>query len=311
MPAKRRLDWAITPITAALASTLIIAACAAPTGSVGPAASITKPSMPPAVSTTVPAESPASPSPTPATVKLDDPVFTFDGDARRVRIYRPYAMPSGHLPLLIFLHASGATPAAAAMETGFDRMAGREGFIAVFPPAANAAWEAQVTAGLSESPVDQVWLTKLLDHLIRTEPVDPKRVFVAGFSMGAVMTVRMACVASDRIAAVVVVGGAPWVGGACKPSTPVSMLFVHGTADATLRISGARQVADQWRSLDGCEPAPSPSPIGGNGSVQTNDRCRGRTVVEFVTVRAGSHAWFTEPDTTALAWDFLTEHARP
>jgi polyhydroxybutyrate depolymerase len=256
--------------------------------------------------------SPTPPSASPgASAVLDEPVFTFDADARRVRVYRPPTMPAGKVPLLLFLHPSGETPAAAVMETRFDRLAAAEGFIAVFPPSSSSGWAAQVTPGLSDSPIDQVWLTKLLDRLLATEPIDPGRVFVAGFSKGAVMTERLACVLADRVAGAVVVGGAPWIGGDCKPSRPVSILFVHGTADSTLRISGARQVADQWRSLDGCEPAPSPSPMGDTATVQTNDRCRGGTVVEFVTVRDGSHTWFTEPDATALAWAFLTEHARP
>lgn len=242
---------------------------------------------------------------------LAEPVFRFDGDARRVRVYGPPTMPAAKVPLLLFLHPSGETPAAAVMETGFDRVAAAEGFIAAFPPSSSNGWAAQVTPGLSDSPVDQVWLTKLLDRLLATEPIDPDRVFVAGFSKGAVMTERLACTIADRVAGAVVVGGAPWIGGECKPSKPVSILFVHGTADSTLRISGARELADQWRALDGCEPAPSASPMGDTATIQTNERCRGGTAVEFVTVKDGSHAWFTEPDTTALAWDFLTERARP
>lgn len=291
---------------------LVVAACAGgPTPSPTASGSVTvppasaRPSLP---SSPVPSAS-VTDSPGPSAV-LDEPVFALDGDARRVRVYRPATMPAGKLPLLLFLHPSGETPAAAVMETRFDRLAATAGFIAAFPPASSNGWAAQNTPGLSDSPVDQVWLTKLLDRLLATEPIDPNRVFVAGFSRGAVMTERLACVIADRIAAAVVVGGAPWVGD-CTPSKPLSILFVHGTADSTLRISGARQVADQWRALDGCEPAPSPSPIGDTATVQTNDRCRGGTAVEFVTVQDGSHAWFTEPDTSALSWDFLTEHARP
>lgn len=218
-------------------------------------------------------------------------------------------MPAGMVPLLLFLHPSGETPAAAVTETRFDQVAAAEGFIAAFPPSKSGGWAAQVTPGLSDSAVDQIWLTNLLDRLLATEPIDPSRVFVAGFSKGAVMTERLACVLSDRIVAAVVVGGAPWIGD-CRPTTPVSMLFVHGTADSTLRISGARQVADAWRSLDGCSPGPSPSPMSDAATVQLNEACRDATVVEFVTVQNGAHAWFTEPDTTAIAWDFLAKHAR-
>jgi polyhydroxybutyrate depolymerase len=298
----------------AVLSAVVLAACgggSSPSGSVSPPATFgasAAPSASPAVSP-APAESTAaSPS---AVAILDEPVFTFDGDARRVRLYRPPATPAGKVPLLLFLHPSGETPAAAVTETGFDRLAAAEGFIAAFPPSSSSGWAAQVTPGLSDSAVDEVWLTKFVDRLLATERIDPTRVFVAGFSKGAVMTERLACVIAGRIAGAVLVGGAPWVGGECRPSKPVSILFVHGTADSTLRISGARKLADQWRSLDGCEPAPSPIAMGNAASVQTNDRCRGGTAVEFVTVQDGSHTWFTEPDITALAWGFLTEHASP
>ena len=295
-------------------SLVIVAACAGGSSSntsISPSTSTGPSGAPSPTATDSPAPAESTTPSTSASAVLDEPVFTFDGDARRVRVYRPATMPAGKIPLLLFLHPSGETPAAAVTETGFDRMAAAEGFIAAFPPSSSSGWAAQVTPGLSDSPVDQVWLTKLLVRLLDTEPIDPNRVFVAGFSKGAVMTERLACVLADRVAAAVVVGGAPWVGDDCKPSKPVSILFVHGTADSTLRISGARQVADEWRSLDGCEPAPSPTAMGDATTVQTNDRCRGGSVVEFVTVQDGSHAWFTEPDTSALAWDFLTQHARP
>jgi polyhydroxybutyrate depolymerase len=82
--------------------------------------------------------------------------------------------------------------------------------------------------------VDARWLTALLDHLLATEPIDPDRVFVAGFSIGAVMTDKVACQLADRVAAAVVVAGAPWVGADCAPKQPVSMLIIH---EPTIRLS--------------------------------------------------------------------------
>src|SRR5689334_6107144 len=197
----------------------VVAACAvgpSATPSMSPSAPAGPTAAPTAIGTVSPA-SPSSTAPGPSAV-LDEPVFTFDGDARRVRVYRPPVMPAGKVPLLLFLHPSGETPAAAVTETRFDHLAAAEGFIAAFPPSSASGWAAQITPGLSDSPVDQAWLTKLLDRLLATEPIDLNRVFVAGFSRGAVMTERLACTLADRIAGAVVVGGAPWVGGACKPS---------------------------------------------------------------------------------------------
>ena len=113
---------------------LLLAACATAAPS-DPAVG----SPPPASAAPQPEESapqgspPAMPSPAP--VLLDEPVVTVGDDARRLRVYLPDPMPPGPVPLLVFLHPFGGTPSEAVRDTGFDRIAGEEGFVAVFPPA--------------------------------------------------------------------------------------------------------------------------------------------------------------------------------
>lgn len=243
-------------------------------------------------------------------VAMLEPVIESGDDRRRVRVFVPDPLPTEPMPLVLFLHASGETASVAVRDTRFDALAGREGFIAAFPPAADRAWAAQVTPGLSDSDVDERYLVALIDALADRFPIDPGRVYVAGFSKGAVMAERMACQHADRIAAAAIVAGAPWIGQACAPSRPVSILIIHGSGDSTLRYSGAEELADTWRDLDGCPPPASPAPLDPGVSVSTATDCDGGTSVSFVTVDDGWHTWFTTPDATELAWHFFVEHRR-
>jgi polyhydroxybutyrate depolymerase len=232
-----------------------------------------------------------------------------DGDERRVRVYVPDPMPAGELPLVIFLHPFGGSPAGAARETRFDQLADAEGFIAAFPPASQAAWAAQVTQGLSDRDTDSIFLTGLVDRLTEAYSVDQARTYVAGFSMGAVMAGRMACEHADRFAAAMLDAGAPWIGD-CRPSVPISILIVHGTGDSVFRFDDAQAMADAWLDRDGCTVPAVETAVADNATAHLSADCRGGTAVELVAVDNGPHAWFRTPDATALAWAFFTEHGR-
>jgi polyhydroxybutyrate depolymerase len=284
---------------------LLVGGCADPSA---PSVGATSASLRPATSS--PAAASAAPSVSPAAVISEQPLFAFEGDERRLRVYRPDPAPSGKVPLVLFLHASGETPAKAASETGLDGLAGTERFIAVFPPASGRGWAASVTRGLPDDAVDARWLSALLDHLLATEPIDPDRVFVAGFSIGAVMTDKLACQLSDRVAAAVIVAGTPWAGGDCAPERPVSMLIIHGTDDPTFTYASAEALARQWRELDRCTETAPATTVGSDATSVSAIGCANGTTVDFVTVPDGVHMWFHDPDATALAWEFLTDHAR-
>jgi len=290
---------------------LLLVACDG--GAVGSTVSSAPTSFPPAATVTAAATpSPTAivtPEPTPA-VTVRQLSFDLDGDVRRVPVYVPEPAPAERVPLVVFLHAAGDTPEIAVRDTRFDRLAGSERFIAAFPPAADRAWDVQVTPGLSDGPIDERWLAALIDHLLDAFPVDRSRVYVAGFSFGAVMADRLACQHADRLTAVAVVSGAKWIGAACSPSRPVSILIIHGTADSTFGLGAGRQLADSWLAIDHCAPPGTPAPIGDGAERVEGSGCAGGTAVRFISVAGGWHTWFTEPDATRLAWEFFAEHRR-
>jgi polyhydroxybutyrate depolymerase len=92
-----------------------------------------------------------------------------------------------------------------------------------------------------EPPDDVRFLNRLLNKLLRDYPIDPRRVYIYGYSNGAAMAHRMACDAAHRFAAIV--AGAGTLPGndpqhVCAPSVPVSVLHFHSKDDEVVQFNG-------------------------------------------------------------------------
>jgi predicted esterase len=127
-----------------------------------------------------------------------------------------------------------------------------------------------MTSGLD----DVAFVNAVVDDITRKGGIDTRRIYVAGFSNGGMLTHRFAIAHGDRIAAAAVVSGAMF--GDEKPAaTPVPMLIMHGRKDNVVGYDGGmsptsfvaraqsapflpveRTVAF-WRDADGCRAAPA------------------------------------------------------
>jgi polyhydroxybutyrate depolymerase len=177
------------------------------------------------------------------------------------------------------------------------------------------------------------FISALIDRLEATDAADPDRVYVTGLSRGAMMTYRLGCELSDRVAAIAPVSGnmATADGSADVPCTlarPVSVLAIHGTADGTIPIAGGTvditfspliDVIARWRDLDSCTGAQAVAVDG--ASTTTSWACRGGSAVEMRVVGGGWHTWpvrSSSPtpsnpddfDASRLIADFFMAHPR-
>jgi polyhydroxybutyrate depolymerase len=117
---------------------------------------------------------------------------------------------------------------------------------------------------------DASFLVRLVDRLIAQYPVDPRRVYIVGFSNGGDMVHRMACDHADRFAAVVPIAGVTFKDPErCTPSVPISVLQVHSRDDDVVLFDGgfppevppspeteypgAIETVEQWGPLNGCQ----------------------------------------------------------
>ncbi|WP_235947554.1 alpha/beta hydrolase family esterase [Candidatus Frankia alpina] len=137
-------------------------------------------------------------------------------------------------PLVILLHGLLNSPENMREMSGADPFADTYGFAVAYGVGVHEAWNAGGCCG--QATTDDVgYLRQLVDDAASHTPVDRSRVYVWGFSNGAMLAARVACEAPDLVAAVGVVGGQAMV--PC-PTIPVRLLHIHGTADMTVPWRG-------------------------------------------------------------------------
>ena len=213
---------------------------------------------------------------------------------RTYRAHRP-ANEIARPGLVIVLHGSFGGGFQIESDSGFDAQADRLGWIAVYPDGVADGWDAFGSTdkwGKHPGADDVAFVSALIDHFEASDGVDPDRVYVTGLSRGGMMTYRLGCELSGRIAAIAPVSGnmATASGSAdvpCSLQRPVSVMAIHGTADGTIPINGGMvdipfspmaDVIARWRSLDG--PLTTTAWACGRGST-----------VSMRVVTGGWHMW--------------------
>jgi poly(3-hydroxybutyrate) depolymerase len=158
----------------------------------------------------------------------------------------PRAGRSTPLPVVIMFHGGGGSAESARRETGWDRKADRDGFLAVFPEGTPPdpsrpgrfignpqTWNdgsARDLAAVRLGTPDVSFVEALIKDLQTRCLVDERRIYATGFSNGASMAFRVARERADLVAAIAPVAGTDWLTGV-QPARAVPLLYITGTAD--------------------------------------------------------------------------------
>lgn len=236
-------------------------------------------------------------------------------------------------PMIVSLHGATGTSADHDAVTGFPALALREGAVILTPEAAEPGriWRVEPQSK------DIRFVVDLVHHVARRSCVDLGRVHLAGFSMGGMFSMALACAAPERFASIGVVSGL--VDVPCAEPRSMPLVAVHGGEDAALRVDGTygdsvrllfpeptrsrAEVARAWAGDDGCD-TDAPQVLEGDGITTTTYRCPDGGEVTFHLLVSGSHRWPRAPvtgagaagqqgaalDATQVLWEFFTR-ARP
>eukprot|EP00727_Mastigamoeba_balamuthi_P014425 m51a1_g9607 hypothetical protein (369) ;mRNA; f:1064056-1065162 len=199
---------------------------------------------------------PASLAPYTAGQTTLDWLVTPDGRNRTFRVYVPSTVDSAApSPLLLFFHGGLGSALQAQTSYGMDAVASRERFVVAYPDGFSATWNGGLCCGQAalQNVDDVLFASLVVDRVAARAPVDASRVYSTGMSNGAVMSHRLACELSSRVAAVAAVEGSLMVASVpCAPQTPVGVLEIHGTFDENIPWAGGRGCglsAANWRSV--------------------------------------------------------------
>jgi polyhydroxybutyrate depolymerase len=198
--------------------------------------------------------------------------ITIDGKPRSFTRQLPDKKPA---PLVIVLHGNTQTGADMITRTAWPAVAQHEGFAVVFPDGLNHSWADLRPNNLRAGRVpphgtdDVAFIAKLVEKFVADGSADPKRIYVTGISNGGAMTMTLVCKRADLFAAAatVVINLTDQSAGLCRPSRPVPMLMMNGTADPLVPYKGGRGTSRYavdgfwsvektlgfWRKINGCE----------------------------------------------------------
>jgi len=208
------------------------------------------------------------------------------------------------VPLLFDFHGFGHSAAGVWNVSGFKALAGREGFMTVYPDGLPVHLLGHDAPGWQiftiEKNRDLALTTQLLDYLERTYCIDLARVFSTGFSNGAYFSSLLACQMADRFAAVAPVSGGQ-TAVACTPGRGIPVLIHHGRQDNVVPVAQARAARDAWIQRDACQEHVS------NGC-ERHRMCRDGSEVEYCEGDF-THTWPQEA--TERIWEFFRAHPMP
>lgn len=255
----------------------------------------------------------------------------------------PNAASGQALPLVLAFHEGGGQASGMAETTHLNSVSDQHGFAVAYPEGIDRHWNDTL---VNTSADDVGFVSALIDQLIKDKHVDGSRVYATGISNGGFFSIRLACELTGKIAAVAVVSATlpeAFI-HSCRPSRPISMLFMDGTQDKFVPINGGYVAGDRVRvlSLDATAQfwvaQDHISAKGQQQQVPNTDR-RDHTQAEFTTYRdsktnvevvvykivGGGHTWpggsqylprwligrvDRDFDASQIIWQFFQSHPR-
>ena len=206
-----------------------------------------------------------SPNLTKAQQTLSDSML-YDGIQRYYTLYVPdIYSPSAPTPLVFNIHGFNLSPSIQMEKADFRPIADTANFIVVHPSGSlNAVgkthWNYKPTGNLVD---DLGFLEALMDTLSNHYNIDQERIYSTGFSQGGYMSLYLACLLNERMAAVAPLASGMLDTNNCFPQHPTPIMQIHGTADSIARYVGGifaghpiPEVLEYWRNYNQCDLDP-------------------------------------------------------
>jgi polyhydroxybutyrate depolymerase len=214
--------------------------------------------------------------------------------------------------------------------TQFSKKADNLNFIVAYPESyrfdslgtdVTMSWNAGNLYSLPISlGIDDVgFINKLLDKLVGKFRIDTTRIYISGLSAGGMMTYRLACELSHRIAAIGCVSTS-MVFDHCNPKYPIPIIHLHSTLDQNIPFQGGTGGSGgynfnsldsthlKWINLLKCTDPNNIVYQSNLGQFTKSTNCTCNTELHYYLTRDGGndgHTWFENPSSVLDATEML------
>ena len=164
---------------------------------------------------------------------------------RDVYVYAPSGL-ADNSPLLLSLHGANQDPDYQQSNTHWETVADTAGFVVAYPKGGEgySAWDIS-------GDQDTKWISAVIDQLVKDYKLNPKRVYLSGFSMGGMFSYHAISKIADKIAAIAPCSGTN-VYGASRAQRPMPIFHPHGTKDDVLNYSQVDGFLKNYRDQFKC-----------------------------------------------------------
>ncbi|WP_158241797.1 PHB depolymerase family esterase [Tabrizicola sp. TH137] len=244
-------------------------------------------------------------------------VIAFPASAETIRLgdraYRIDLPPRATgAPIILALHGGGGSADQFARSSGLSGPANRQGYAVIYPEGTGRAgtWNGGYCCGAAQRQrIDDIaFLDAVIADAVARFRLDGGRVYVTGMSNGAIMAETYAALRPARVRAVAGVAGTMDT-RRFRPTGPVPLLHIHGTADSMVPYAGGQGdtslTRTRFASVASVEAAfLAPFPVlartervidGADDGMRVIERnytdSRGVTQLRILTIEGGGHAW--------------------
>lgn len=238
-------------------------------------------------------------------------------------------------PLLLVLHGRSGSGKKMAEYTQFSSLADKQKFIVVYPNAINkpTLWNAFYEPKGKERD-DITFIKTMLQQLQANYKINERKIYVVGYSSGAMMTYRIASELSDKIAAIAIISGSLgyrennkniFIG---KPTVSIPAIIVHGKKDSIVHFAGGMSLTvktdligvkpsvEKWADYNECSKPPAKKTFLKDRYIREIYTCKNNGQIVFYTLLDGSHKWpILLPAennqmtfTPSALWEFLSKY---
>jgi polyhydroxybutyrate depolymerase len=270
-----------------------------------------------------------------------------DGRARSYTLNLPPDYYDGSdFSLVIALHGGGGTGEQFEKSSRLTEKANAAKFAIVYPDGVQSpgllkarTWNAGACCDYaSENKINDVkFISELIDKLVAAYKINPKKVYATGHSNGGMMSYRLACEISHKIAAIAPNASTMVMTQPCTASRPVPILHMHSILDKNVPYTGGSgsgvskhynppidSVLNVWQGKNQCA---QPARVMVDNSRYTFTKwydCLNNVSIHYYLTKDGGHSWpggmrgivaNDEPSTVITAndliWEFFQQYQLP
>jgi polyhydroxybutyrate depolymerase len=244
-----------------------------------------------------------------------------DNRIRTVNFHIPKRLKRKNRSLVLVLHAGegSAKNIAGITKREFNKISDQDNFIVGYPEALNEYWNDGRMDSISLSHYEDIddvgFLEKTIDFAIDSFKVDPQYIFVAGYSNGGLMSLRLACELPGRVKGFAAVAASLALDQLvdCAMDTSSSLLLINGTEDPIMPFGGGQVISNGqsqgsvlsseetinfWLKENNCTPKTTTRDVPNTDTFDetrsekiTYSGCKQGNKAVLITINNGGHTW--------------------